>query len=162
MDTPCMEDGRLMAFITPCSEARACKDLQELADASPEHKPLRRRVAILIGQWVPQLKGEDRPTVYRALLDLLADEDFGVSMAGVAAFQDLVDDWAFTEDQFIDFVSPCFQLLALRLQASREYETQIQVKRLYKDSFTLEQYSPMKSRNAFVTVCTSRRIHGEF
>ena len=100
---------------------------QELADASPENKPLRRRVAILIGQWVPQLKAEDRPKVYRAMLDLLADEDFGISMAAVTALIDLVDDWSFEEEPFLEFVAPCFQLLAQRLQACQDYETQIQV-----------------------------------
>ena len=101
--------------------------MQELTDASPENKPLRRRVAILIGQWVPQLQAEDRPTVYRALLELLADEDFGICMAAVTALHDLVNDWAFTEDPFMEFVAPCFQLLTHSLQACKEYETQIQV-----------------------------------
>ena len=106
---------------------RLKKLLQELGDASLENKPLRRRVAILIGQWAPQLKAEDRPTVYRALLQLLAEEDFGICMAGVSALHDLVNDWEFSEDPFMEFVPPCFQLLAARLQACREYETQIQV-----------------------------------
>lgn len=101
--------------------------MQELRDTSPENKPLRRRVALLIGQWVPQLQAEDRPSVYRALLELLSEEDFGICMAGVAALDDLVNDWAFTEDSFLEVVSPCFQLLAQRLQACHEYETQIQV-----------------------------------
>lgn len=98
-----------------------------MQDTSPENKPLQRRVALLIGQWTPQLQAEDRPAVYRALLQLLAEEDLGICMAGVSALHDLVNDWAFTEDPFMEFVPPCFQLLAARLQSCGEYETQIQV-----------------------------------
>lgn len=50
-----------------------------------------------------------------------------MSMAGVAALQDLVQDWDFQEEAFMEFVAPCFQLLALRLQETNELETQIQV-----------------------------------
>lgn len=107
---------------------RVCSQLlQELGDTSQENRPLRRRIALLIGQWAPQLQAEDRPTVYRALLQLLNEEDFGICMAGVSALHELVNDWAFTEDPFMEFVAPCFQLLAQRLQGCREYETQIQV-----------------------------------
>jgi hypothetical protein len=69
---------------------------------------------------------QDRPAVYRRLLSLVAEDDFGVSLAGVAALQDLVQDWDFQEEPFMEFVAPCFQLLALRLQEANELETQMQ------------------------------------
>lgn len=47
----------------------------------------------MIGQWVGKLKGEDRPTAYRALLSLLADTDPAMQLAAVASLQALIDDW---------------------------------------------------------------------
>ncbi len=59
---------------------------QELADTSKEAKPLRRRAAWLIGQWVVKLKAEDRPFAYRALLSLMNDEDMALKLAAVSSW----------------------------------------------------------------------------
>ncbi len=59
-------------------------DLQELADTSPEAKPLRRRAALLVGQWVVKLPADTRPAAYRALLSLMADEDTALQLAAVS------------------------------------------------------------------------------
>ena len=101
--------------------------LQELADTSPENRPLRRRAGLLLGQWVSKLKAQDRPAAYRALLGLIADDDFCTSLAGVSALHDLINDWDFQEEPFLEFVSPTLQLLAGQLHAASQYETQLQV-----------------------------------
>lgn len=59
--------------------------LQELADISPEAKPLRRRAALLLGQWVVKLSAEGRPAAYRALLSLMADHDTALQLAAVSS-----------------------------------------------------------------------------
>ena len=58
--------------------------VQELADTSPEAKPLRRRAALLVGQWVVKLPAVSRPAAYRALLSLMADEDTALQLAAVS------------------------------------------------------------------------------
>lgn len=57
--------------------------MQELADTSKEAKPLRRRAALLLGQWVVKINAEDRPAAYRALLSLMADQDTALQLAAV-------------------------------------------------------------------------------
>jgi hypothetical protein len=57
--------------------------VQELADTSNEAKPLRRRAALLVGQWVVKLKADDRPAAYRALLSLMSDQDMALRLAAV-------------------------------------------------------------------------------
>jgi hypothetical protein len=48
---------------------------QELSETSPASRPLRRRVAALIGAWVARVESGDRPTLYRALLGMMAEQD---------------------------------------------------------------------------------------
>ncbi|DBA79077.1 hypothetical protein WJX77_002150 [Trebouxia sp. C0004] len=101
--------------------------VQEIADQSPAARPLRRRAGLLVGQWVGKLKGEDRPLAYRALLSLLADPDPAMQLAAVASLHALIDDWEFREDQFLDLVGPCFQLLANFMQSAVDFDSQLQI-----------------------------------
>ncbi|KAL3150483.1 hypothetical protein ABBQ32_000305 [Trebouxia sp. C0010 RCD-2024] len=101
--------------------------VQEVADESAAGRPLRRRAGLLIGQWVGKLKGEDRPMAYRALLSLLADADPAMQLAAVASLHALIDDWEFREDQFLDVVGPCFQLLANFMLSAAEFDSQLQI-----------------------------------
>ncbi|KAL3137934.1 hypothetical protein ABBQ38_005181 [Trebouxia sp. C0009 RCD-2024] len=101
--------------------------VQEVADESAAGRPLRRRAGLLIGQWVGKLKGEDRPMAYRALLSLLADADPAMQLAAVASLHALIDDWEFREDQFLDLVGPCFQLLANFMLSAAEFDSQLQI-----------------------------------
>jgi hypothetical protein len=39
--------------------------LPELSDATPAVRPLRRRVAVLVGDWVARVENADRPALYR-------------------------------------------------------------------------------------------------
>lgn len=64
-----------------------------MADASPAAKPLRRRAALLTGQWAVKLRAEDRPAAYQALVSLLADDDAVIRLAAVTSLHALVDDW---------------------------------------------------------------------
>lgn len=100
---------------------------QDMQDKSPENKPVCRRAALVVGQWVSKLSAQERPSVYRALLGLMADDDFAIALAGVTALHELVSDWDFTEQQFLEFVGPCLEQLATILHAAAQYETQIQV-----------------------------------
>lgn len=43
--------------------------------ATPATRPLRRRAARLVGEWVARVEGDDRPPVYGALLAMLAEDD---------------------------------------------------------------------------------------
>lgn len=101
--------------------------LQEMADSSPAAAPLRRRAALLVGQWAVKLRAEDRPAAYRALLSLLGDKDVVIKLAATTSLHALIEDWEFQEDAFLPFVGPAFQALTGFLQSAEEFNTQIQI-----------------------------------
>lgn len=101
--------------------------LQDLHDGSPLIKPVRRRAGILVGTWATKLKPQDKAPVYRALLSLMADEDAAIALTGFKALCDIVEDWGFSEDEFLEFVEPCFRLAAQQLNTVTDYESQLQV-----------------------------------
>ncbi len=67
--------------------------MQDLADASVQARPLRRRILLLLGQWVTKLSSEDRQLVYQAATQLLADADAAVQLAAIDCLHALIDDW---------------------------------------------------------------------
>ena len=81
----------------------------------------------MICDWVIKLKAADRPAVYRAILELMVDEDLAISLAGFKAMRDLIEDWEFVEDQFFEFVEPCFQCASAQIQNALDHESQVQV-----------------------------------
>ena len=100
---------------------------QDLADASPEAKPLRRRALLVISQWTPRLHEHDRPAVYQAVLQLLSHEDAALQLAAVATLQALVDDWDFREEQFVGIAGAAFAALTPVLRSAEDYDAQLQV-----------------------------------
>lgn len=128
--------------------------MQEISDRSAENKPLRRRAGILIGQWVSKLKPADRPAAYRALLSLLGDDDFATALAGVGALHELVSDWDFVEEPFLEFVSPCLQLLAAMLHAAELYDSQRQVGNTTALLVRLAPYLPCPCNSQFLPCLT--------
>ena len=88
---------------------------------------MRRRAIVLIGQWVSRLTSADRPEVYRAALEVLAEEDFALSLAAVGCLNDLVGDWEFLESAFLPFLPVALQQLARLLHSADQFESQLQV-----------------------------------
>ena len=60
--------------------------VQDMADTSAEAKPLRRRAAMLLGQWAVKLPATERPAAYRSLVTLMNEEDAAVQLAAVSLF----------------------------------------------------------------------------
>ncbi len=103
--------------------------LAELASSGDAWRPLRRAIARLIGAWVPQVKEEDRPVLYAALVALLSEQDACVQLSAVAALRALIDDFGFEVKEFMGHVAPCVRALAAMLRASQELDTQTQVRK---------------------------------
>ena len=77
---------------------------------------LRRRVAIVLGQFVAKLPDEDRVTVYQVLVEMLCEHgNIPLQLAALSSLRLLIDDWGLYEDQFSTFVgatiSSALQLL---------------------------------------------------
>ena len=58
--------------------------VQDMADTSAEAKPVRRRAAMLLGQWAVKLPATERPAAYRSLITLMNEEDAAVQLAAVS------------------------------------------------------------------------------
>ena len=83
---------------------------------------------LVIGQWTPRLLGDDRPVVYRIVLQLLSHQDAALQLAAVSTLQAMVDDWDFREDQFVPVAGAAFAALAPVLQAAEDYDAQLQAR----------------------------------
>ena len=58
--------------------------MQDMADTSAEAKPLRRRAAMLLGQWAVKMPATERPAAYRSLITLMSEQDAAVQLAAVS------------------------------------------------------------------------------
>ena len=58
--------------------------VQDMADTSAEAKPLRRRAAMLLGQWAVKLPATERPAAYRSLITLMNEGDAAIQLAAVS------------------------------------------------------------------------------
>ncbi|KAG1675440.1 hypothetical protein FOA52_001738 [Chlamydomonas sp. UWO 241] len=98
--------------------------LPELSDATPVMRPLRRRVAALVGDWVARVENVDRPALYRALVGCMSEADACLQLTAVSTLRSLVDDWNFSDEQFAEWVGPTMQLLVHMLKAADELDSQ--------------------------------------
>lgn len=84
--------------------------LLEIQDKSPVNTILRRRVAILLGQFVAKLPDEARDSCYRVLVEMLSERgSIALQLAALSSLRLLIDDWGFYEDQFGPYVGPTIQ-----------------------------------------------------
>ena len=64
--------------------------VQDMADKSAEAKPLRRRAAMLLGQWAAKVPATERPAAYRSLIMLMGEADAAVQLAAVCSGPPLI------------------------------------------------------------------------
>ncbi|KAG9233175.1 armadillo-type protein [Amylocarpus encephaloides] len=103
------------AFLT----STLVKDIQQNLTS---YKVLRRRIAILIGQWITiKISEENRPLVYQIFQHLLKKEDetndYVVRVTAARQFKAVVDDFSFVAEGFLPY-APDFlgRLMALILE----------------------------------------------
>ena len=81
----------------------------ELSYSGPHHKLLRRRVALLISEWVGTKCSESsRPKVYETILSLLTPldprNDVVVRLSAASALRYAVDEWHFKAEDFLPYL----------------------------------------------------------
>jgi hypothetical protein len=82
--------------------------VNDIQQSGPGYKVLRRRIAILIGQWVTiKISEANRPLVYQIFQHLLRPEDetndHVVRVTAARQFKSVVDDFSFTAEGFIPY-----------------------------------------------------------
>ncbi len=65
-----------------------------MCDRSPAARPLRRRAIKVVSYFTARLQRDDRPAVYRALVEALAETgDPAMQLVAVVTLRALIDDW---------------------------------------------------------------------
>jgi hypothetical protein len=115
--------------------------LRELQLNQPKFKVLRKRVIWMIGQWSGvKFSQALKPTLYDACLKLLQpSEDMVVRLTAAKTLKNVLDDFDFRAEHFLDFLEPSFTLLFHLLKEAKECDTKMNV--LYVMSFIVEKMS---------------------
>lgn len=101
--------------------------LPELHNTHSNGRIIRRRVALIFGQWVPEIKGEIRKPVYSALLGLLQDKDLAVKLASCRSLCSLMEDVEFYEEDFVEYVPACLDICFQTMQNVQEFDSKVQI-----------------------------------
>jgi hypothetical protein len=82
--------------------------LSSISADGPEHRAVRRRVVWFLGQWCTAgaLPSQARPSLYAALIPLLADKDVAIALTAAQTLCDVIDDVGFDPASFAEFASP--------------------------------------------------------
>ena len=102
---------------------------EEVLSQDPGNNILRRRIAIVLGQWLPVKEGLDRPLVYRIFRFLLGDDDplndLVVRVTAGRQLASVVDPFEFTAEPFKPYASDILEKLMKLVQQVDLSETKI-------------------------------------
>ncbi|KAK8946844.1 hypothetical protein KSP39_PZI007198 [Platanthera zijinensis] len=99
----------------------------ELSNNHPNMRIIRRRIALILGQWVSEIKGDSRKLVYHALIRLLQDHDIAVRLAACRSLCYFVQDSNTFEQDFFDLLSTCWNLCFKLAEDVEEFDSKLQV-----------------------------------
>lgn len=104
--------------------------VNEVQIAQPGYNIIRRRIAILIGQWVPvKISVEARGTIYKITQFLLNREDglndLVVRLAAARNLKCSVDEWDFKMEDFIPYVDDLFSKVLALIDEVESTETKM-------------------------------------
>lgn len=102
----------------------------EIQVQSPGYNILRRRIAILIGQWVSvKIAKDSRPTIYKVTQHLLNRDDplndLVVRLTAARNLKRSVDEWEFEVEPFLPFVDELFTRLMALIDEVDQTETRM-------------------------------------
>lgn len=115
--------------------------LEELKFKSRKFRIIRKRIIWLIGRWTGvRFSKTLRPEVYRACLELLhPSEDLAIRLTTSKTLKNIMDDFEFDAEQFLEFLEPVIALLFTLLKEAKGCDTKMTV--LYVMSFIIEKMS---------------------
>ena len=144
----------------PCLEKHLDFDAFLLSTLVPEvqisqrgYNIIRRRIAILLGQWMPIKPGElDRPAVYQIFQYLLnKDDPLNDQVVRVTAgrqLKNVLDPFEFTAEGFLPYSSPILQSLMSLMQEAELIETKMALLETVRMAVV-----KMEDHVSFPTVC---------
>ncbi|KAL9688188.1 hypothetical protein QQ045_032605 [Rhodiola kirilowii] len=99
----------------------------ELSNDHPNLRIIHRKVALILGQWVSEVKDDIKRSVYCALIRLLQDKDLSVRLAACRSLGMHVEDASFSERNFIDLLPLCWDLCFQLADDVQEFDSKVQV-----------------------------------
>ncbi|GFQ04997.1 importin-11 [Phtheirospermum japonicum] len=99
----------------------------ELTNSHPNMRIIHRKVALILGQWVSEIKDDTRRPVYCALIKLLQEEDLCVRLAASRSLYFHIEDANFSEQDFSDLLPLCWDLCFKLVEEVQEFDSKVQV-----------------------------------
>lgn len=99
----------------------------ELTNDQPNMRIIHRKVALILGQWVSEIKDDTKRSVYCALIRLLQDKDLAVRLAACRSMFLHIDDANFSEREFGDLLPICWDLCFKLFEDVQEFDSKVQV-----------------------------------
>ncbi|KAL2509971.1 ARM repeat superfamily protein [Forsythia ovata] len=99
----------------------------ELTNDHPNMRIIHRKVALILGQWVSEIKDDTRRPVYCALIKLLQDRDLCVRLAASRSLYFHIEDANFSEQDFLDLLPVCWDSCFKLVDEVQEFDSKVQV-----------------------------------
>ncbi|CAA0836277.1 ARM repeat superfamily protein [Striga hermonthica] len=99
----------------------------ELSNDHPNMFLIHRKVALILGQWVSEIKDDTRRPVYCALIKLLQEKDLCVKLAASRSLYFHIEDANFSEKDFSDLLPLCWDLCFKLVEEVQEFDSKVQV-----------------------------------
>ncbi|OIW01168.1 hypothetical protein TanjilG_10329 [Lupinus angustifolius] len=99
----------------------------ELSNEHPNLRIIHRKVAVILGQWVSEIKDDTKRPVYCALIRLLQDKDLSVRLAACRSLCLHIEDANFSEREFIDLLPICWDSCFTLVEEVQEFDSKVQV-----------------------------------
>nr|DAD26262.1 TPA_asm: hypothetical protein HUJ06_027730 [Nelumbo nucifera] len=99
----------------------------ELTNDHPNMRIIHRKVALVLGQWVSEIKDDTKRSVYCALIRLLQGKDFAVRLAACRSLCFLIEDANFSKNDFADLLPACWDLCFKLVEEAQEFDSKVQI-----------------------------------
>ncbi|KAJ4704392.1 importin-11-like [Melia azedarach] len=99
----------------------------ELSNDHPNMYIIHRKVAIILGQWVSEIKDDTKRAVYCALIKLLMEKDLSVRLAACRSLCLHIEDANFSEQDFTDLLPVCWDSCFKLVEEVQEFDSKVQV-----------------------------------
>ncbi|KAK8461170.1 hypothetical protein SEVIR_2G454900v4 [Setaria viridis] len=99
----------------------------EVSNRHPNMRIIRRKIALLLGQWISEIKGDTRKLVYHALVGLLQDNDIAVRLAACSSLCYLFQESSFSELDLFECLPTCWTMSFKLIEDVQEFDSKVQV-----------------------------------
>ncbi|KAL0708327.1 hypothetical protein Bca4012_074753 [Brassica carinata] len=99
----------------------------ELSNDHPNRRIIHRKVAMILGHWVSEIKDDTKREVYCSLIKLLQDNDLAVKLAASRSLCLHVEDANFSEQSFRDLLPICWESCFILVEEVQEFDSKVQV-----------------------------------